>query len=107
MKARAKEHRGPGKSRAEMAVEARRAYRRRDEEIAAMRGGLEPVRDVERADVHERNWWDNEGIWGRINLPGDGAMSPVAEEVGPFDFPAEHEAIRKPDDVYRTDGRET
>ncbi|QSZ30226.1 hypothetical protein DSL72_004748 [Monilinia vaccinii-corymbosi] len=76
--------RGPGKTRNEMAREARQAYKRRDEELAQRRfeaqagSGMVGVRG--RSD---RSWWDVEGIdgLGPVGVgPGITAMSPVQEE---------------------------
>jgi G protein-coupled receptor GPR1 len=70
---------GPGKSRAEMAAEARAAYRRRDEEIAARisETGQHVTGDSGRERV-ERSWWDTStGI--------DGMASPAVEEIDPFE----------------------
>lgn len=66
---------GPGKTRDEMAREARAAYRRRDHEIAERRNdSFGPNGEVSRKC--ERSWWE---------VGADGAaaaaMSPLAEEV--------------------------
>lgn len=63
---------GPGKTREEMVREARAAYQRRDEELAARRNdSCGPNGEVSKKG--ERSWWE---------VPGqDGTMSPVAEET--------------------------
>jgi G protein-coupled receptor GPR1 len=68
----------PGKSRAEMAAEARAAYRRRDDEIASRIRGTERNGNARRERA-ERSWWDA--------TPGiDGTVSPAIEEVDPLDI---------------------
>lgn len=69
----------PGKSRAEMAAEARAAYRRRDQEIAAKISKAEQSSSCQtRKGRTERSWWDAGPV-------GDGMMSPVIEDIDPFD----------------------
>lgn len=68
-----KQH-GPGKTRQEMAREARQAYRRRDEEMAARRtdsGNFEAARVKQ-----ERSWWDGRAADGASDL---GLMTPITE----------------------------
>ncbi|KUJ16167.1 family A G protein-coupled receptor-like protein [Mollisia scopiformis] len=65
---------GPGKSREEMAREARAAYQRRDEELAQRRNQTDSIASVGEAPRRgERSWWEAVGA--------DGTMSPVSEEV--------------------------
>ncbi|KAJ8067720.1 hypothetical protein OCU04_003325 [Sclerotinia nivalis] len=75
---------GPGKTRNEMAREARQAYKRRDEELAQRRfevqAGNGVTVDRGRSD---RSWWDVEGVDGLGTVgfvAGVTAMSPVQEE---------------------------
>ncbi|KAG4030811.1 hypothetical protein MFRU_011g02630 [Monilinia fructicola] len=77
---------GPGKTRNEMAREARQAYKRRDEELAQRRfeaqTGSGIVGERGRGD---RSWWDVAGIdaLGPVSVgvaPGVTPMSPVQEE---------------------------
>lgn len=97
---RKRTRRGPGKSRAEMAAEARRAYKRRDEEMAAKRNEREETRDASRSwneaqTSTERSWWDS-GLMPR-NATGMGTiMSTVAEEVSRADS-----TIQIPESVAR------
>ncbi|TGO66853.1 hypothetical protein BELL_0930g00020 [Botrytis elliptica] len=75
---------GPGKTRNEMAREARQAYKRRDQELAQRRfeaqAGNGVVMERGRGD---RSWWDVEGA-DRLGTVGVGAgvaaMTPVQEE---------------------------
>ncbi|PQE03805.1 hypothetical protein CJF30_00006503 [Rutstroemia sp. NJR-2017a BBW] len=70
--------RGPGKTRNEMAREARAAYRRRDEELAQRRfEASQNVPSMEGTSRRDRSWWDVTGIDGM----GVVAMTPVAEEI--------------------------
>lgn len=65
---------GPGKSREEMAREARAAYQRRDEELAQRRNQPDSAGIFgELPQRGERSWWEAVGA--------DAAMSPVSEEV--------------------------
>ncbi|KAL3427256.1 plasma membrane g-protein coupled receptor [Phlyctema vagabunda] len=63
---------GPGKTRQEMAREARQAYKRRDEEMAQRRTGSGTFEIT--GPRRERSWWEG-------NAPDPCAMSPVTEEV--------------------------
>ncbi len=67
-------HHGPGKTRYEMVREARAAYQRRDEELAARRGVSLQLSAIARQPARkaERSWWETSGH--------DGTMSPVTEE---------------------------
>ncbi|KAM3065788.1 G protein-coupled receptor gpr1 [Clarireedia jacksonii] len=70
--------RGPGKTRNEMAREARAAYRRRDEELAQRRfEASQNNQSIEGNSRRDRSWWDVTGIDGM----GVVAMTPVAEEI--------------------------
>ncbi|TGO63145.1 hypothetical protein BCON_0015g00740 [Botryotinia convoluta] len=75
---------GPGKTRNEMAREARQAYKRRDQELAQRRfeaqAGNGVVMERGRGD---RSWWDVEGADGLGTVgvgAGVAAMTPVQEE---------------------------
>ncbi|KAI9649771.1 G protein-coupled receptor gpr1 [Ciborinia camelliae] len=72
---------GPGKTRNEMAREARQAYKRRDEELAQRRVEAQAstgmVRDRGRSD---RSWWDVAGMDEMGSVGVVTAMSPVQEE---------------------------
>lgn len=68
---------GPGRTREEMVREARAAYQRRDEELAARRNdSCGPNGEVSRKG--ERSWWEVPGQDGAVDIE---AMSPVAEET--------------------------
>lgn len=75
---RERRHHGPGKTRQEMAREAKHAYRRRDQESQEISQRRTDSLNFE-APRRERSWWDG-GVSDARG--GDlGAMSPVAEEV--------------------------
>ncbi|KAK8905053.1 hypothetical protein ACHAPC_002858 [Botrytis cinerea] len=100
---------GPGKTRNEMAREARQAYKRRDQELAQRRfeaqAGNSVITERGRGD---RSWWDVEGA-DRLGTVGIGAgvaaMTPVQEEFsistdgeseetsGPSDPVHEHDPV--------------
>lgn len=93
---------GPGKTRDEMVREARAAYQRRDEELAARRGGLAAPKGhtpILPSKKMGRSWWEFSGQ--------DGAMSPVTEDTS---NPMEN--VRAPDvfddeDGHGSDGNRT
>jgi G protein-coupled receptor GPR1 len=76
---------GPGMGRQEMVVEARRAYKRRDEEIAARASEVAERRERGATD---RSWWD-EGFDGAGDWTHGATMcaemTPVIEEWDPLD----------------------
>jgi len=76
-----------GKSRMEMVTEARMAYQRRDEEIAAMREERNswPVERQPRTRRGSMSWWDELETGRRA---GDGNTSLFDDEIGPTDMPA-------------------
>jgi G protein-coupled receptor GPR1 len=62
-----------------MAAEARAAYRRRDQENAAKISKAEQSSSCQtRKGRIERSWWDAGPV-------SDGMMSPVIEDIDPFD----------------------
>jgi G protein-coupled receptor GPR1 len=70
---------GPGKTRDEMAREAKAAYRRRDEEMAYRRTEVSQQM-LDSTARGERSWWEAAG------LDGPGGMSPMPEEhINPLD----------------------
>ncbi|ESZ92857.1 hypothetical protein SBOR_6765 [Sclerotinia borealis F-4128] len=75
---------GPGKTRNEMAREARQAYKRRDEELAQRRFEAHACTGlVGERGRSDRSWWDVAGIddLGTIGFgAGVAAMTPVQEE---------------------------
>lgn len=85
-----------GRSKAEMAAEAKRAYRRRDEEAAAAikeKLVADPQPGIQRTPTR-KDWWDNDlqplgadGASERVRLGRSSVaqMSPVIEESGHFD----------------------
>lgn len=83
-KGKERQHRGPGKTRNEMAREARQAYKRRDEELAQRKVEAQAGNGVvgERGRGG-RSWWDADGVDG-LGAVGSGAgvaaMTPVQEE---------------------------
>ncbi|KAG9238477.1 G protein-coupled receptor [Amylocarpus encephaloides] len=74
-------HHGPGKTREEMNREAREAYQRRDEEMAARRvesAYLQRPETSHSGNRRDRDWWDHAVVDGGGDVVG---MSPVAEEA--------------------------
>ncbi|KAI9894985.1 MAG: hypothetical protein M1814_000207 [Vezdaea aestivalis] len=79
---------GPGKSRAEMAAEARVAYKRREEEMARSSEAIQERARERKASLarrggRDKSWWDEEGKRRRDSvlmdsIPGGG----IAEEDG-------------------------
>lgn len=81
-----------------MVTEARRAYERREVEIAAMREERNSLPSVESPKRRgSMSWWDQLDVESRF---GDGTASLYEEELGPTDIPTALLPIVREDGVF-------